>query len=111
MVLLASMIFVLNASYGFIKEYKAFGVLTDIKIQSVSEITLPAVSLRETSPQKFVCYENKTAVNNDICNCNVAVPSFSLMRSKTHLNLHAKDQGHTDIYRDANGASNLAENT
>ena len=43
--------------------------------------------------------------------CKVAVPSVSIIRSKTCLNLHAKDQGHTDIYRDANGASNLAENT
>ena len=33
------------------------------------------------------------------------------LRSKTRLNLHAKDQGQADIYRVANGAAIHAENT
>ena len=36
--------------------------------------------------------------------CKVAVLSFPLIRSKTHLDLHTKDHDHTDIYRAANVA-------
>ena len=35
--------------------------------------------------------------------CKVAVPSFFVTRSKTHMSRRAKDHGHADIYCAANG--------
>ena len=66
-VLLASMIFVGNASLGFIEQYRAFDTLTDIKIHSVAEVPLPTFSICDTSPGGFVCYENKTVSASGRC--------------------------------------------
>ena len=41
----------------------------------------------------------------------MAVRYFSLIRLKTRLNLHAEDQGHTDIYRPNSGVAIHSENT
>ena len=50
---------------------------------------------------------------NKLSICKVAVLSFPVIPSKTHLNLHTKDQGHADIviYLVANGAVIHTENT
>ena len=66
-VLLASMIFVSNASLGFIEQYRAFDTFTDIKIQSLSEITLPAVSICEQHQWRIACYDNKSILGLDSC--------------------------------------------
>ena len=50
-------------------------------------------------------YEKSFGGIEDRYICNVAVPSFSLMRSKN------QNQGHVNIYRAANGAALHTENT
>ena len=66
-VLLASMVFVINASYGFIQEYNTFDILTDIKVKSATKVLLPTVTLCETSPAGFTCYENMTILGGTEC--------------------------------------------
>ena len=60
--------FVIYATYGFIQEYYAFNVQTDMKIKSAREISLPSVSICESGPRGFTCYRNRTMSNNNKCN-------------------------------------------
>ena len=66
-VLLASVVFVLNATHNFIQQYKAFDILTDIKIKSAAKITLPPVSLCSIDAKGFTCYGNWTIDGNEHC--------------------------------------------
>ena len=64
-VLVAAIGFVIYAGYGFIQEYKAFDIVTDIKVKSGSLVTLPAISICPTSLLDVACYENKTLRGKD----------------------------------------------
>ena len=48
-ILLASFVFVLYATYGFLQEYWSFKINTDIQVKSATDITFPALTICNTN--------------------------------------------------------------
>ena len=48
-VLLASLVFVLYATYGFLQEYWSFNIYTDIQVKTATDITVPALTICNTN--------------------------------------------------------------